>query len=242
MTTDQRDEGGGQGGDMTTDQHHEGGGQGGDMTTDRRREGAGKPRAKKAARRRVASESPASKSGKESSASKSGKESDVSVTTTNPVSAGTSATGYGGGPKGWGDFLGDFLPDLAGTAATTLGIDPRVAGQTVSQVMSIFGIGGPGKAFTPTIPKDMAISQLQQGVAPYLSDPAFAKALGKWMQAAIEPVQAHKEGKAYQPSVDLSKSWISDAVDWVGDQASKVDWQQVGKIGMELLPYAVALV
>src|SRR5690348_10003156 len=154
------------------------------MTTDRRREGSGKPGAKKAAQRRVASES---------SASKSGKEIDVSVTTTSPVGAGTSAAGSDAGQKDFLDFLGGILPGAAETVAPTLGIDPRVAGQTVSSVLSIFGIGGPGKAFTPALPKEQAVSQLQQLVAPYLSDQNFRTVLGRWMQAAIEPVQAQKE-------------------------------------------------
>jgi hypothetical protein len=166
----------------------------------------------------------------------------VSLTTTSPVSAGTTAAGYGAGQKGFLDFLGDVLPGVAGPVAQEFGIDPRIAGQTVSQVLSIFGIGGPGKAFTAAVPKEQALSQLQQVVTPHLSDPAFTKALGHWMQAAIEPVQAHKEGKAYQPSVDLSKSWFSDAIDWVGEQASNVDWRQVAQVGMEALPYVLAAI
>jgi hypothetical protein len=166
----------------------------------------------------------------------------VSVTTTSPVSAGTSTTGSDGGQKDFSDFLSSFLPVAAQTAAPSLGLDPRVAGQTVSQVLSIFGIGGPGKAFTPGIPKQQAVSQLQQVVAPYLGDPAFKAALGKWMEAAVEPVQAQKEGKAYQPSVDLSKSWFSDAIDSVGHAVSSVDWGKVAQVGMQALPYVVAAV
>src|SRR5436309_14174809 len=106
------------------------------MTTDQRHEASGKPRAKKAAQKRVASKS---------SARESGKESDMTATTTSPVSAATSATESGGGQKGFFDFLGGIIPGIAQAAAPSLGIDPRVAGQTVSQVLSIFGIGGPGK-------------------------------------------------------------------------------------------------
>lgn len=203
------------------------------MTTDQRHEGSGKPRAKKATQRRTASKS---------TASKPGRESDVTVTTTSPVSTGTSATGSGGDPKGFGDFLSSIIPDLAGAVAPSLGLDPRVAGQTVSQVMSIFGIGGAGKAFSPAIPKEQAISQLQQQVTPYLSDPAFSTALAKWLQAAIEPVQAHKEGKAYQPSVDLSKNWFTDAVSSVGHAIESVPWGQVAQVGMQVLPYVAAAV
>jgi hypothetical protein len=164
----------------------------------------------------------------------------VTMTTTSPVSAGTSAAGSGGGQKGFLDFLGGILPGVAQTVAPSLGLDPRVAGQTVSQVLSIFGIGGPGKAFTPALPKEQAVSQLQQVVTPYLSDPAFSTALQKWIQAAIEPVQAHKDGKAYQPSVDLSKSWFDDAISSIGDVVSSVDWRQVAQVGMQILPDVIA--
>ena len=144
--------------------------------------------------------------------------------------------------KDFGDFLSGVIPDVATTVAPSLGIDPRVAGQTVSQVLSIFGIGGPGKAFTPALPKDQAVSQLQQMVTPYLSDPAFSTALGKWLQAAIEPVQAQKEGKAFQPSVDLSKDWFSDAISSVGHAVSSVHWGQVAQVGMQALPFVLAVV
>jgi hypothetical protein len=202
------------------------------MTTDQRHEGNGKPRAKRAAQKRVASES---------SASKSGMESDVSMTMTSPVSAGTSAAGPGGDQKGFLDFLGGILPGAAQAVAGEIGIDPRVAGQTVSQVLSIFGIGGPGKAFTAAVPREQALAQVQQVVTPYLSDPAFLTALQRWMQAALEPVQAHKEGKAYQPSIDLTKSWFTDAIGTLGDVVSAVDWRQVAQVGMQILPAALAL-
>jgi hypothetical protein len=202
------------------------------MTTDQRHEGNGKPRAKKAAQRRVASES---------SASKSEKESDVTVPTISPVSAGISATGTGGDQKDFWDFLGGVIPDIATTIAPSLGIDPRVAGQTVSQVLSIFGIGGPGKAFTPVLPKNQAVSQLQQMLTPYLNDPAFKTALGSWMQAALEPVQAQKEGKAFQPSVDMSKDWFSDAISSIGQAVSSVNWGQVAQVGMQALPFVLSL-
>jgi hypothetical protein len=139
------------------------------------------------------------------------------------------------------DFLGGILPGAAQAVAGEIGIDPRVAGQTVSQVLSIFGIGGPGKAFTAAVPREQALSQVQQVVTPYLSDPAFLTALQRWMQAALEPVQAHKEGKAYQPSIDLSKSWFTDAIGTLGDVVSSVDWRQVAQVGMQILPAALAL-
>jgi hypothetical protein len=202
------------------------------MATDQRQEGSSKPRAKKAAQRRVASKS---------SASKSEKESNVTVTTTGPVSAGTSAAGPGDTQKDFWDFLGGVIPGVVGPIAQGLGIDPRVAGQTVSQVLSIFGIGGPGKAFTPAIPKQQAVSQLQQVLTPHLSDPAFKTALGSWMQAALEPVQAQQQGKAYQPSVDLNKDWFSDAINSIGQAVSHVDWGQVAQVGMQALPFVLSL-
>lgn len=165
----------------------------------------------------------------------------MTVTTTSPANTGASATGSDGGQKGFFDFLGGILPGVAQTVAPSLGIDPRVAGQTVSQVLSIFGIGGPGKAFTPALPKEQAVSQLQQVVTPYLSDPAFSTALQRWMQAAIEPVQAHKEGKAYQPSVDLNKSWFDDAISSIGQAVSSVNWGQVAQVGMQALPFVLSL-
>jgi hypothetical protein len=169
----------------------------------------------------------------------------MTLTTTSPVTAGPSAAGSGGGQKDFLDFLGGILPGAAETVAPSLGIDPRDAGQIASSVLNIFGIGGPGKAFTPALPKEQAVSQLQQLVAPYLSDPNFRTVLGRWMQAAIEPVQAQKEGKAYQPSVDLNKNWFTDAVgsavDSIGDAISHVDVRQVAQIGMQALPYAAAL-
>ncbi|WP_369138155.1 hypothetical protein [Modestobacter versicolor] len=148
--------------------------------------------------------------------------------------AGTTATA----DKDFFDFLGGILPDVARHAAPTLGIDPRIAGQTVSQVMSIFGIGGPGKAFAPAVPKEQAVAQLKEVVGPHLADPAFAKALGLWMQAAVQPVQAQQQGKAYQP--DLSKSWLSDAWDTVSDAVSGVDWGEVAQVGMRALPLVLA--
>jgi hypothetical protein len=194
-----------------------------EVTTDQGQEGAAKPKARKATQKRVAAES---------SAGKTPKESNVSMTTTTESDV---------DQKGWEDLLGDILPDVAGTVAQNFGIDPRIAGQTVSSVLSIFGIGGGGKAFTSTLPKDQAVSQMKQLVAPYLGDPAFVKALNAWLKAAIEPVQAHKEGKAYQPSVDLTKNWFTDAAGWVGEQASHVNWGKVAQTGMDLLPLAVSL-
>lgn len=160
--------------------------------------------------------------------------------TTVPANSSSSVAGEGH-EKGFLDFLGGIIPGVAQAAAPVLGIDPRVAGQTVSQVLSVFGIGGGGKAFLPAIPKEQALSQLEQAVTPYLSDQAFTTALGSWLQAAIEPLQATKEGKAYQPSVDLSKSWLSSIADSIGDVVSSVNWDKVGQVGMQLLPLATAI-
>lgn len=151
----------------------------------------------------------------------------MALTATTPTSA---------ADKGWMDFLGDILPGAASAGASFLGIDPRVAGQTVSQVMSIFGIG---KAFTTQVAKDQAGAQLREIVAPHLEDEAFKKALGLWLQTAIQPIQAHKEGKDYTP--DLSKSWFSDAWDTVTDTVSDVDWGKVTQVGMQALPFVLAV-
>lgn len=162
----------------------------------------------------------------------------MTQTTTSPVSAGTSTTGSDGDPKDWESFLSGLLPGVAQAAAPSLGIDPRIAGQTVSQVLSIFGIGGQGKAFTPALPKEQALSQLQQVVTPHLSTPGFSTALTAWLQAAMEPVQAQQQGKAFQP--DLTKSWLTDAISSIGDVVSHVPWQQVEQIGMQALPLVLA--
>ncbi|RMB60235.1 hypothetical protein [Tessaracoccus antarcticus] len=151
----------------------------------------------------------------------------MALTATTPTSA---------EDKGWMDFFSSIIPSVASTVASTVGIDPRVAGQTVSQVMSIFGIG---KAFTTQVAKDQAVAQLKEIVTPHLDDPAFTKALGMWLQAAIQPIQAHKEGKEYSP--DLSKSWLSDAWDTVTDTVADVDWGQVAQIGMRTLPLVLAV-
>jgi len=199
------------------------------MTTDQHHEGKGKPRAKKAAQRRPASQS---------SASKSEKESDMTTTMSSPVSPGTTATGTGGDQKGFLDFLGGIIPDVVGTVETGLGIDPGVAGQAMSQVLSIFGIGGPGKAFTPALPKDQIVSQLQQVVNPHLSDPDFMAALAAWLRAAIEPAKAYQAGKDYQP--DPTKSWFSDAVSSIGHALSSVNPVQVAQVGLQALPWVMS--
>ena len=118
----------------------------------------------------------------------------MSITTTNPVTAPSSETGSDGNQKDLLGFLNTILPGAAETVAPNLGIDihPGVIGQTVSQVLDIFGIGR-GKAFTPAVTKEQAVSQLQQALTPYLSDPDFMQALAAWLRAAIEPVQAQKE-------------------------------------------------
>jgi hypothetical protein len=166
----------------------------------------------------------------------------MSVTTNMPGVTVASAKGSGPTDKDFFDFLGGVLPGVATTVAPSLGIDPRLAGQTVSQVLSIFGIGGSGKAFTAALPKEQAVDQLRQVVSPYLGDPAFRPALERWLQAAVEPVQAHKEGKAYQPSLDLSKSWFDDAIGSIGDAVSSVDWGEVTRVGMQVLPLVLAAI
>ena len=149
--------------------------------------------------------------------------------------------------KAWTDWLNSLLPDVASTVAPSLGIDPRVAGQTVSQILSIFGLGG-GKAFKTVVPQDQAVTQLQKLVTPHISDPVFANALGKWLEAALEPIQAQKEGKDYTPSTDLEKNWFTDATNWVthaaqdvGHAVSQVPWQQVAQVGMQALPIVMSL-
>ena len=165
----------------------------------------------------------------------------MTPTMTSPAAAGASVAQPSGTDKDWTDFLGGILPGLASAGAQAVGIDPRVAGQTVSQVLSIFGIGGAGKAFTPALPKEQALSQLQQAVAPHLDTPGFSTALTAWLQAALEPTQAYKQGKDYQPSVDLSKDWFSDAISSIGHAVSSVNWQQVAQVGMHALPAVLAL-
>ena len=171
----------------------------------------------------------------------------MSVTKTPAATTATSAA-----DKGFGDWLDDIISTTVPTIASTFGIDPRIAGQTASTLLSVFGIGGPGKAFTPAIQKAQAKGQLQQLVGPQYDDPAFKAALGTWLQAALEPAKAQQSGKSYQPSVDMSKSWFSDAldsvgsalegvVDDVGSAVGSINWDDVGKIGMRVLPYAMAL-
>jgi hypothetical protein len=154
--------------------------------------------------------------------------------------------------KDWADFLRGVLPPVAGGLASALGIDPRVAGQTISQVLSIFGIGG-GKAFSPAVPRSEIDAQLRAIVAPHLGDPVFTKALTLWLQAAVEPVQAQKDGKAYVPTVDLDKDWFSDAFDsisstisdigsTIGDVASGINWGQVAQVGMQTLPWLLSII
>jgi hypothetical protein len=205
------------------------------MTTEERRDendSGGRTRGKKAAARKTTAEIPRSRAAKES---------DVTITsTTAPATSGSATSAPAGTEKDFFDFLGGVLPGVAGQAAQQFGLDPRVAGQAVSSLLNVFGIGGSGKAFTPAISKEMAVQQVQPILQPYLGDPAFRTALGAWLGAAVEPVQAQKSGKAYQPSVDLSKSWFSDIVDTVGDAVSHVDWGQVAQVGMRALPYITA--
>jgi hypothetical protein len=173
----------------------------------------------------------------------------VSITMTKPVPAGTSTTGNGGGDKDFSDFLGGILSSGAETLAQEVGIDPRLAGQTVSQVLNIFGIGGAGKAFAPTLPREQIMSQIQQILSPYISDPPTRTLLETWLKAAVEPIQAQKAGKAYQP--DMSKSWLTDAVSSVGgaisdvastvsDALSSSQGQQAVRAGLQVLPWLAA--
>jgi len=204
------------------------------MTPEERHDGdGGRTRGKKAAARKPAAEIPRSRSAKET---------DVTMTSTMtaPAASGSATSAPAGSQKDFFDFLGGVIPDIAGQAAQSFGLDPRLAGQTVSQLLNVFGIGGGGKAFSPSISKELAVQQVQPILQPYLGDPDFRKALSAWLAAAVEPVQAQKSGKAYQPSVDMSKSWFSDIVDTVGDAVSHVDWGQVANVGMRALPYITA--
>jgi hypothetical protein len=206
------------------------------VTTEERRDendSGGRTRGKKAAARRPAAEIPKSRSAKESDVT-------ITSTTTAPTTSSSAASAPAGTQKDFFDFLGGLLPNVATTVAPSLGIDPRVAGQTVSSLLNVFGIGGSGKAFSPAISKEMAVQQVQPILQPYLGDQAFRTALGAWLGAAVEPVQAQKSGKAYQPTVDLSKSWFSDITDSIGDAVSSVDWGQVAQVGMRALPYITA--
>ncbi|WP_214407358.1 hypothetical protein [Pseudonocardia lacus] len=163
--------------------------------------------------------------------------------TTNALTTSVKGAGLADDPeKGFGDFLsglGGILPGVAQTLAPTVGIDPRIAGQTVSQVLSIFGIGK-GKAFVPAVPKEQAVAQLREIVSPHLNDPAFMTALQAWTKAAVEPVAALQQGKAFQPSVDMTKNWFTDAIDSIGDAVSSVDWGRVAQVGMQVLPVVLA--
>jgi hypothetical protein len=161
----------------------------------------------------------------------------MTITTTPAASTSSSSTAMN--DKDWTDFLSPILTTTAQTFAPDFGIDPRIAGQTVSQVLDIFGIGK-GKAFSPTIAQEQAKAQLKQMLTPHLDDPAFKVALQKWLAAAVEPVQAQKSGKSYQPSGNLGKGWFDDVVSTVGDAVQSVDWGKVTQIGMQVLPVALA--
>ena len=163
----------------------------------------------------------------------------MTLTTNAVAGSATESSAPAVDDKGFGDFLSGILPTVAGGLASTVGIDPRIAGQTVSQVMQIFGIGGPGKDFAPAGAKEQALTELRGIITPHLGDPAFRQALEAWLKAAVEPVKAHKEGKAYQPG-DLGKSWVTDAFDAVSDAVSSVDWGQVAQVGMRALPFVLA--
>jgi hypothetical protein len=165
----------------------------------------------------------------------------MTITATNKAGAGTPTATAGVSDKDWTDFLGSILPTVGGAIGEAVGIDPRVAGQTVSQVLSIFGIGGPGKAYTPALPKDpQRLSDLKQLVSQHAGDPGFVQGLGKWLDDAVAPVRAMKEGKDYQPSVDLSKDWFSEAFNSIGNAVASINWGQVAQVGMQILPYALA--
>lgn len=162
------------------------------------------------------------------------------LTATSPTTTSGPTAGGAISDKDWTDFLSSVAPAVAGGVAQAVGIDPRLAGQTVSQVLSIFGIGGPGKAWTPTLPQDpQRLADLKQLVDQHSGDPGFAPALEKWLSDALEPVRAMKAGKEYQQP-DLSKDWFSDAVSSIGNAVSQVNWQQVAQVGMQILPIAAA--
>jgi len=164
----------------------------------------------------------------------------MTTTATAPAASGSSASAPAAAQKDIWDFLGNIAPGVAGAAAQEFGLDPRVAGQTVSSLLNVFGIGGGGKAFTAAISKDQAVQQIQPILQPYLGDQAFSTALQHWLTTAVQPVQAQKSGKAYQQAVDLSKSWFDDIVNTVGDAVSHVNWGQVAQVGMQILPYVAA--
>jgi hypothetical protein len=198
-------------------------------------DGGGRTRGKKAAARKTTAEIPRSRSAKE------GDVSTMTTTATAPATSGSTTSAPAAAQKDIWDFLGNIAPGVAGAAAQEFGLDPRVAGQTVSSLLNVFGIGGGGKAFTAAVPQAQAKAQLEQMLSPHLNDPAFATALATWLQAAVEPVQAHKEGKDYQPSVDLSKDWFTEAINSVGEAIGSVDWGKVAQVGMSTLPYVLAL-
>lgn len=162
----------------------------------------------------------------------------MSLTTTDSRTA-TSSSSPAIAAKDWDDFLGQILPGAVQAVAPSLGIDPRVAGQAVGQILGLFGIGG-AKGFAPAIPQAQAKAQLQQILTPYFGDETFRAALQKWLQAAVEPVQAQKQGKAYTPTVDLSKDWFTSALSSIGNAVSSVDWGKVAQVGMQALPYVIA--
>lgn len=169
------------------------------------------------------------------------KEKPMTLTTNSVLGTSSSSSAAAVADKDFLDVLGGILPGIASTVAGGFGIDPRIAGQTVSQVLSIFGIGG-GKAFTPVVSADQARAQLKDVIAPHMDDQAFITGLQAWLRAAVEPVQAQKQGKAYTPSVDLSKDWFSDAISTIGNAVSNVNWGQVAQVGMQALPFILSLV
>jgi hypothetical protein len=168
----------------------------------------------------------------------------TSTTTTTaaaPPSSSSSAAAATVSDKDLFDVLAGIAPAAAQAIAPEFGIDPRLAGQTVSQVLSIFGIGG-GKGFTPATSKTDAFAAMKEVLAPHVADPQFKTALNAWLKAAVEPARASKQGKDYVPTVDLSKDWFSDAISSVGNALSNVNWGQVAQVGMQVLPYALALI
>jgi hypothetical protein len=51
-----------------------------------------------------------------------------------------------------------------------------------------------------------------------------------------------KQGKAFQPSVDMSKDWFSEAISSIGQAVSSVNWGQVAQVGMQALPFVLSLI
>ena len=122
----------------------------------------------------------------------------MSITTTIPAPTdGQTSASPGQQDKDWLDFLGGVLPSVASSAASQFGIDPRLAGQTVSSVLGAFGTGYAGLAadgFVRLVAVTggvVGMSGLQRcdvgtGSAPYLCDsiPEFS---ALWHPFVVHP-------------------------------------------------------